>query len=112
MLKQENRLTKKADFNELYKKGHIFFTANLKIIYLKQKNELSRVGIVTSLKVNKRAVVRNRIKRKIRALIEKRIDQFSGSYDIIFYIKPKIREEDIEKLPEGIIFFLNKRKIV
>lgn len=53
------------------------------------KNKLltNRMGIVTSRKVSRRAVDRNRAKRLIRSVIEELWDKMLPGYDILFILK-------------------------
>ena len=56
-----------------------------------QKNNLphSRFGFVVSKKIDKRAVVRNRIKRLVRSAVEKKWTMLPG-WDMLFVMKPSI----------------------
>ena len=62
-------LQKKRDFLELRTNGRNWYCAFFKVRYLVTDCEqgLSKVAIVISKKVSKRAVVRNRIRRRLRA---------------------------------------------
>ena len=62
MLKKENRLKKKKDFERIYKKGRGFKGDSLFLKILENKEELTRIGIVVSKKVSKKAVQRNKLK--------------------------------------------------
>lgn len=75
------------------------------------KNNLlhNRFGFVVSKKVDKRAVVRNRIKRILRSITEDKTG--FGSYDILFVAKPgivKSQRKDVEKEIDKIIGTLKK----
>ncbi len=66
------------------------------------KNQLqeSRFGVIISKRIDKRAVVRNKIKRMIMEYARTRLDRIKTSTDILFIIKPAIKEkkqEEIEK---------------
>lgn len=51
------------------------------------KNQLdsSRFAFVVSKKIDKRATVRNSLKRKVRSCIEEIFDNIENGYDFIFY---------------------------
>ena len=83
MLKRVYRLGKRIKLT----KGKIyngqFFTLRI------AKNGLlyNRYAFIVSKKVDKRAVVRNRTKRKLRSCIEKVFNKIKTGYDLIFFIK-------------------------
>lgn len=56
------------------------------------KNNLfyNRYGFVVSKKVDKRAVVRNRLRRQFRSLLEKKNLQLPQGYDFLFSLKKQI----------------------
>lgn len=50
----------------------------------------NRYGFVVSKKIDKRAVIRNKIKRKARKCIEDKLRNIQGGYDMLFIIKKNI----------------------
>jgi len=52
----------------------------------------TRIGITVSRKVSKRAVVRNRIKRQIRAIWRQLLPQISPGFDVITIVHPAATE--------------------
>jgi ribonuclease P protein component len=63
---KQSRLLKKADFDKVFKKSVKVSNAHFLILIQKTSNPKSRLGLIISKKVDKRAVHRNRIKRIIR----------------------------------------------
>lgn len=86
---QYRRLKKNSDFQKLLKKGKRVFSPALTIIYTPCTNQ-SVMGIALSKKHGK-AVVRNRIKRLIRAAFCNNIKKLNGCYSMV--ILPKVSEE-------------------
>lgn len=91
MLKKENRLKNPKAFAYIYNNG--ISTANKDfVLYItkkeKEENCPIRVGFVVSKKVHKRAVVRNKIKRRlrehIRLLIKENSSILSSFENMIF----------------------------
>jgi ribonuclease P protein component len=62
-------LTKESDFKKVAKNGRPFFASEMAIKVLPNNLEYNRYGIVVNTKVDKRAVVRNKIQRRIRYII-------------------------------------------
>ena len=62
-LPKKNRLKKKKDFEEVFKKGKAVRGNFLFVRYLKNSLQFPRFAFVVSSKVSKKAVARNRIRR-------------------------------------------------
>ncbi|MFK8012260.1 MAG: ribonuclease P protein component [Marinicellaceae bacterium] len=65
-LPKKVRLLNKADYNNVFKKSVKVSNSSFLILIHKTSKPYSRLGLVISKKVDKRAVQRNRIKRIIR----------------------------------------------
>jgi len=65
-LPKNSRLLTKADYNTVFSKSVKVSNSLFLILIHKTSNPYSRLGLVISKKVDKRAVQRNRIKRIIR----------------------------------------------
>lgn len=91
------RLKKNADFQRLFKKGKKAYSRDLTVIFTPCRDK-TVMGIALSKKHGK-AVVRNRIKRLIRAAFSNNFEKLSGCFSIV--ILPKVKDEycyaDIEK---------------
>ncbi|CAD5948845.1 Ribonuclease P protein component [Planktothrix tepida] len=101
MLPKINRLRHPKDFKAVYSKGlhrktpHLTLRALRGQPYRTEKNltnsasvHPTRMGISISQKVSKRAVVRNRIKRQIRAAWHQFLPQVSPGWDVVIVVKP------------------------
>lgn len=86
MFKRENRLAGDVRF-----KGFHSFSAPQFVLRVK-KNRLTinRFGIVVSKKVDKRAVVRNKIKRFLRTKLANLDKKMSFGHDILFIVRKEI----------------------
>ena len=70
MLPKQNRLRSKKDFQLVYRRGKTFQDRYIAIKRLpSQLKKESRIGIVVSTKVSNKSTVRNKIKRRVRAII-------------------------------------------
>ena len=104
-LNKKNRLKKKRDFEEVFKKGKAVKGSFLFIKYRKNELDAARFGFVVSAKVAKKAVERNRIRRifsEVAGLVIKNLDD----YDIIVFAAGKITsgyKEDIVKDLLGVL---------
>ena len=61
---------------------------------MKEGKPPTRIGISISLKVSKKAVVRNRIKRQIRAILRQLLPQISPGWHLVVVVRPGASECD------------------
>ncbi|MFA5013611.1 MAG: ribonuclease P protein component [Candidatus Paceibacterota bacterium] len=102
MLPLKNRLKKKKDFEKVFKKGAstkgaIFF---LKAVFTQNQN--TRIGFVVSKKISNKAVVRNKVKRRLRAIMRKLILQIKDGYDMIIVASPIAKDSAISDMEKDI----------
>jgi ribonuclease P protein component len=102
MLPTTNRLTKKKEFEEIFKKSQSSYDKIMGVKKAINQLEVSRFGIMVGLKVSKEAVVRNKIKRRLREIIRKQINLIKPGLDIIIITLPAIKEKDYHELEVSI----------
>ena len=102
----DNRLKRRSDFDFVFKKGKRCYARSLLLVYVKAR-EL-KVGYSVSKK-NGKAVVRNKIKRRLRASIRPYLSTL-GAYYIV--IVPKVSEDyDFHNFEKDVKFLINKEKL-
>ncbi len=85
MLSKKHRLSKSADVKQTTARGRSFFNSYF-VLKIAPSKEEAKVTFITSVKVSKKAVDRNRVKRILREEMRKSITQFKpGNY--VFIIK-------------------------
>ena len=62
----------------------------------------TRCGIVVSQKVSKKATVRNKVKRRIKAIVKQRLPKIKKGTDLVLIAKPGLETKDFQEI-EGII---------
>ena len=105
MLPDANRLKHRKDFSAVYRKGMRRNSAHLSLRALRKPKSAdstkptaakslqpTRTGISISLKVSKRATVRNRIKRQIRAALRQLLPRIKLGWDLIIVVRPIAQE--------------------
>ncbi len=69
-----------------------------------QKNNLdyNRYGFIVAKTIDKRATVRNRLKRVFRSVIEQQWLEKGKGYDVLFILHPQIKDIERMQLEEKI----------
>lgn len=109
MLPLANRLKHRNDFNAVYRKGIRRNSTHLSLRALRKPKTASsptaadslqptRTGISISLKVSKSSVVRNRIKRQIRAALRQLLPRLKGGWDLVIVVRPIAQECNYAKI--------------
>jgi len=108
MLPKINRIKKKKDFDEIFKKGKI--SRGNSLIFKFKKNNLkeSRFAFVVSLKVSKSAVVRNKIRRRMSEIIRQNIKNITNGIDLVIVALPGFEKKDFLETKEIISNFIKK----
>ncbi|MDD5749423.1 MAG: ribonuclease P protein component [Patescibacteria group bacterium] len=113
MLPKANRLTKNQTIKDLAQKGKSFFLPEFSIKYLAKDNKGgdSQFAFVVSAKVDKRAVVRNRLTRQMREVVRSFLPNLSNGYFVLIIAKKKALNLDFAKIREQFSFAFKKIKI-
>ncbi len=89
MFKQDNRLTSKYEIG-LVKRGGVNIKGRSFICLYLRNPEQKKLTVIVSTKFDKKAVVRNKVKRQIREIVSK----------------------NLAKLPNGFFMFVPKKHII
>ena len=88
-------------------------TTDLFVIKISENNlSNSRFGFSVSKAIDKRSVVRNRIKRLLRSIIEEKLSEIAQGYDFLFIAKGKAKESDRKRLLETVLNSLKREKLL
>ena len=98
MLSRENRLTRKKDFEKVFKKGRWFRYNFLDIKFTENNLNTSRFGLIVGTKISKRAVIRNSIKRRLRELIKTNLSSIKKGVDVVVIVRPGFQTKNFRDL--------------
>jgi ribonuclease P protein component len=98
MIPKENRLRTKADFAHLFKKGQIFHSKGISAKVGQNKLGLTRLGFVISTKVHKKAVRRNKVRRRLRTIFGRRLEVLKPGLDIAILARKEVLEMGFKEL--------------
>jgi ribonuclease P protein component len=102
MLPKINRIKKKKDFEEIFKKGKIL-RSNFFIFRL-TKNDLglNRFGFVVSQKVSKKATVRNKARRRLTEAIKAEAKNVKNGTDLVIIALPGIEKKEFSEIKKAV----------
>lgn len=101
MLPKGQRLTKKSDFVFIFKKGRKILGKYVILRYVFKNDQAeSRWAAVASLKVSKKAIIRNLLKRRVRKALSE--VKTAKPIDGIIYINSAAKDCDYQELQQDI----------
>lgn len=106
MLKKEFRLTRK-EFGQVFRGGRYFSFEDFTITYYKTARAYARFGVSCGLKISKKAVERNLIRRRIYEIIRLNYDTIPQG-DYLVLVKPSILSKDFSQLSSSLILAFQK----
>ena len=95
MLPKSNRLPHVVVFNN----SQSFVTPFFRVLYKENELDCNRFGFVVSKHVDKRATVRNRLKRILREVCLQYL-QTNHHRDVLFIVKKNFEQESIRSIKE------------
>ncbi|MCR6545645.1 ribonuclease P protein component [Dehalobacterium formicoaceticum] len=108
-MKQAYRLKSPKDFRLTYKKGKSLVNPYLVLYFRKNQKNTYRIGFSVSKKVGK-AVIRNRVKRKLREICRLNEKLFSIGYDYIFVVRVRSKDASYHKLEKNLLDLIHKMR--
>jgi len=110
MLPKINRLKKDKDFEKTFKRGQGFKQGFLYIKIVKNNLDTSRFAFVVSKKFSKKAVIRNKMRRRLSEIVKTKLLEVKKGMDIIIVVMPGA-ENDFQKLEETLNKLFKKAKL-
>lgn len=111
MIAQKNRL-KKADFEQIFRNGNKLYNQYCNIRYLSNRLDYCRFAVIVSNKISKKATERNKVRRRVKAVIQENLSNFSKNYDIVITVLSSLAELDYKELQENLLNLLKKNRLL
>ena len=112
MLKKKYRVKNFKDFKELLNNGSYFGVKEFYIKFSKNDLDYSKISVVVPIKIDKRAVVRNRIKRQMSEILRLMYKNIKPGFNIIFFCKNPVLDLKQKEMKDQIDFILNKSELI
>ena len=100
MLPRAHRLTKKKDFDEVFKKGKSAKVDFLVVKALKNNRPESRFGFVVSKKISNKATIRNKVKRRLSQAVFFQLPGILISVDVVMIALLGIEKKEFFEIKE------------
>ncbi len=110
MLKKENRLKKRKEFNYIYKKGTVVHSASFIMHYVRAFKPYPQIGISVSKAVGN-SVVRSRVKRIISEACRLNIEKFAVK-NYVITAKETIRDKSSKDIELELMRILKKNNLL
>lgn len=112
MLKKKLRVKKRNDFQNVFENGFVFFGKYLRIKFIINNLQYSRISVVIPKKNIKFANKRNRIKRQIGEIVRLEYNKIKSGYDILVFYNNKEEKIKYDDLNHDFNFILNNSKLL
>ena len=111
MLPKTNRIKKKKDFEIIFKKAKSFRNNLFILKVIENGLAINRVGFVVSSKISKKAVVRNKVRRRFAEILKNKINNIEKGIDLVFIALPGIEKKDFSEVKDAINDALVRTKL-
>ena len=91
MLSYKNRLTVKKDFESAYRFGDFFSFEGVSLKVRKNNVLATRIGISVGIKFSKKAVERNKARRRLREIMRQNLEKMKKGLDVVIVLKNPAR---------------------
>lgn len=111
MLARQYKLKKDNDFKRVFGKGKYCQGDFIRLKYSENNLDSSRLAIIVSAKVVKKAVERNAIKRRMEEILRLNWQNIKQGFDIILLIQSEIKGKDYSEIEAEIISLFKRIKL-
>lgn len=102
------RIKRSSEFVDIQGDNSKLYSRSLLILFRHTEQPFSRLGIVVSRKVDKKAVIRNRIKRHIREIFRHEHDRFTQSIDMVVIARAEAVRSNLWEIRKDFTYALKK----
>lgn len=107
MLRKKYRFHSRGGVRYVYQKGKTIRSPKMSLVYTKNTRGFTRIAVVISKKIEKSAVKRNRVRRRVYEAIRLNIDNFPKATDYVFVVfsreVKKMEFSELEKLLDELV---------
>jgi ribonuclease P protein component len=101
-------LSQKKDFERVAKFGQPFFAPEFGFKMIKNNLEKNRYGIVVPVVIDKRATVRNQIRRRIKEVARLQDKNLKQGFDLMFLVRESVKDLKYKEIEMKLIGLFKK----
>lgn len=107
-MKKINIIKENKDFSEILNKRRFIKNKYYTIYYNDKKEAYYRFGLSVGKKISKKAVIRNKLKRRLKSIIDNNKNYYQKSQDYIIIMKEACLETSYNELEKAFQDIMNK----
>ncbi len=107
MLEKKARIRTSKEYKNVFALGKRFSGRFLIMYYIKRKPGENRFGFITNKKIGK-AVIRNKVKRRLRAIVRKYRKAVTAKYDVILVARANIGKGSFQEIEKDYVTIMKK----
>ncbi len=101
------KITKDKEFDRVFKEGMSSYDKLLGIKTINNKTGDVRLGVIVSGKISKKAVDRNRIRRRLKEIFRLTLDKIKPN-DYVVIVLPEIRDKKFQEIESSVMSNLKR----
>jgi ribonuclease P protein component len=109
MFASKNRLRRKNDIDNVFKKGKAITGGLFFLRFVKNNLNINRFAFIVSCKISKKSVLRNKIKRRLREATKQAEKETQQGFDFLITAKPTIIDRDFKEIKKDINEVFNSK---
>jgi len=112
IMQRQYRLARRQDFTRVYRLGRSSANRQFVIYAMANKrNEKIRVGVSTSKKLGG-AVVRNRLRRRVKEIVRLHIDEIARGFDLIVIVRNPAVQMDYQEMEKSLLHAIRRADLI
>ena len=112
MLPKANRLIKESEFKKVAKGAKPIHSKYLILKKVSTPEQETAFGLVISTKVSKKAVVRNKIRRRLREVIRDNLNEIVPGFKVMLVVKSTILDKEYKAIKTDLEQLLKKVRLI
>lgn len=107
-MKKINIVKETKDFEQIMHKGKFFKNQHYILYRKKSERNIYRFGISVGKKISNKAVIRNKLKRQLKSIIDNHKNLYQNDQDYIIIMKRSSLDSSYQELEKSFIDIMNK----
>jgi len=112
MLPKANRLRNTREIEKVFRAGRGVKEGFLFLKFMENDLEISRFAFIVSKKTSPKAVQRNKIKRRLRDIIRKRMPRIKTGFDLVVIAQKGAGSAKFQEMEQAVVRLLEKIKLI